>query len=200
MVKPNRRDKTSRRVEDLCAPSLHHAYARLVGAPVVPTNHQNDSLTAQLQGTSLEDAQLLDATPEDDEWPRLESNAGDETEWAEHPREKHTWYGNRGPVDVLWRDGMRSTQGKPRRLAGALRIQERAIAKGRRKTAAPHGASSSFARELQEHYRGQEALQALRRLGLPASAEATPTLEQRAARKVDVIDQQLGLVRISTPP
>ena len=200
MVKPSRREKNSRRetVEDRCAPSLQHAhdaFARLVGAPVAATQ-QNDALVAQLQGTSLFDAQrgidaLPDATPEDERL-RLESNAGDESEWAEHPRETHTWYGNRGPVDVLWRDGVRPTQGKPKRLAGALRIQERAIAKAKRKSAAPHGASSSFARELEEHYRGQEALQALRRLGLPTSAERTTTYMERASRKVDSLDQRLG--------
>ena len=183
MVKPSRREKTSRRetVEDRCAPSLHHAhdaFARLVGAPVA-TTHQNDALVAQLQGTSLFDAQQrgMDALPgaiPEDERLRLESN------------------GDRGPVDVLWRDGVRPTQGKPKRLAGALRIQERAIAKAKRKSAAPHGASSSFARELEEHYRGQEVLQALRRLGLPTSAERTTTYMERASRKVDSLDQRLG--------
>ena len=201
MVKPSHREKTSRRktVEDRCAPSLHKhdAFARLVGAPTAATIHQNDALVAQLHDTRLFDAQqrgmgtLPDATPEDERL-RLESNAGDEADWAEHPRETHTWYGERGPVDVLWRDGVRPTQGKPKRLAGALRIQERAIAKARRKSAMPQGASSSFARELEEHHRGQEVLRALRRLGLPTSAERTTTYMERASRKVDSLDQRLG--------
>ena len=200
MVKPSRSGKTSRReaVEDRCVPSLHHAHdavARLLGAPVGTTD-QNDALVAQLQGTSLLDAQqrgtdaLPDATPETERL-RLESNAGEEAEWAENPRETHTWYGERGPVDVRWRDGGRATQGKPKRLAGALRIQERAIAKARRKSAAPKGASPSFARELEEHCRGQEVLQALRRLGLPTSAERTTAYMERISRKVHSLDQQL---------
>ena len=198
MVKPSRSGKTSRReaVEDRCAPSLHHAHdavARLLGAPVGTTD-QNDALVAQLQGTSLFDAQQrgTDALPDaETERLRLESNASDEAEWAENPRETHTWYGERGPVDVRWRDGGRATQGKPKRLAGALRIQERAIAKARRKSAAPKGASPSFARELEEHCRGQEVLQALRRLGLPTSAERTTAYMERISRKVHSLDQQL---------
>ena len=114
MVKPSRSGKTSRReaVEDRCAPSLHHAHdavARLLGAPVGTTD-QNDALVAQLQGTSLFDAQQrgTDALPDaETERLRLESNASDEAEWAENPRETHTWYGERGPVDVRWRDGGR---------------------------------------------------------------------------------------------
>lgn len=196
MVKSNR----NQRVEELCAPSLHHAhdaFARLVGAPAA-TTHREEALAVQLQGTSLGDAQLRGLNAQSHatqvDWPQLESNNGDEAEWVEPP-----WRGHHSISENVFPDEVRSSHGKPRvskKLNSALRIQERAIAKGRRKAAAPHAARTSTARELQ---RQQEAL-LLRRLGLPVSAETAATRERRAARNVDVLDQQLGLVSISTPP